>query len=330
LKVLITGGSGFIGTNLIETFKSQGVELLSVDIHKPRVQSHEKTYREIDIRIPEQIDQVIQEFQPTHIVHLAARADLNEKKDISGYSANTEGVRHLIRAISNASSVKRCLFTSTKLIVPNASGPQNDLDFRPDTLYGQSKSRGEQIVRESDELKCEWCILRPTSIWGPWSDAPYNPYGRFFKMVAKGRYFHPGNIDPPRYFGYVGNVVFQIIKLLSAPADKIQGKVFYLADYETYHIKEWADLISRKSNGHGVKNVPMSLIWFAAKMGDLLKVIGLKNPPITSFRLKNMQTDTTHIPLDAIKHLTGPLPFTIDNGVEETIAWMRKQNLIKK
>jgi nucleoside-diphosphate-sugar epimerase len=215
------------------------------------------------------------------------------------------------------------------LIVPNASGPQNDLDFRPDTLYGQSKVLGEQIVRESKELKCEWCIIRPTSIWGPWSDAPYNPYGRFFKMVAKGWYFHPGDIDPPRYFGYVGNTVFQIMRLLTAPAKAVRGKIFYLADYETYHIRDWANLISIKTNGHPVKVLPLPVISFAAKMGDILKMFGVKNPPMTSFRLRNMQADTTHVPLKPIQSLTGPLPYSIEKGVDETIVWLRSRNLIK-
>ncbi len=328
MRLLVTGGSGFIGTNLVETLLKENQELLSIDLHPPRIQSHRAFFRKADIRRPDELAQAIIEFAPTHVVHLAARADLDERENIEGYAANTDGVRNLIQALSQAPSARRCLFTSTKLIVPNASGPKNDLDFRPDTLYGQSKVMGEQIVREAGGLKFDWCIIRPTSIWGPWSDAPYNPYGRFFRTVAKGWYFHPGKADPPRYFGYVGNVVFQIQKILSAPTEAIQGKVFYLADYEIYHIRKWAELISRKTNGHSVKVLPMGLVRLLALGGDFLQHLGLKNPPMTSLRLRNMRTDTTGLPLEPTETLTGPLPYSIERGVEETIAWFREQKLI--
>ncbi|MCA9268386.1 MAG: NAD(P)-dependent oxidoreductase [Planctomycetales bacterium] len=70
----------------------------------------------------------------------------------------------------------------------------------PDTVYGRRKVTGERIVRGSDRLACSWCIVRPTSIWGPWADVPY---GRFFRLIERGLYFHPGSADPPRSFGYV-------------------------------------------------------------------------------------------------------------------------------
>ncbi len=50
---------------------------------------------------------------------------------------------------------------------------------------------------------------------------------------------------------------------------------------------------------------------------------------MSSFRLKNMWSDTTHIPLDNTKALTGPLPFTMQDGVQRTVAWLRSEGLIR-
>ncbi|HVZ80654.1 MAG TPA: NAD(P)-dependent oxidoreductase [bacterium] len=324
MKVLITGGSGFIGTNLVQHFLRVGYEVLSVDVSPPRIKEHKNLFKNVSILDLEKLCVVILEYKPTHIVHLAARADLDEKKDIRGYEVNIKGVENLIAAMRKAKCTQRCIFASTKLVIPNGETPKNELDYRPDSLYGQSKVIGEKIVRAEAETDFEWCIIRPSSIWGPWSDASYNPYGRFFKTVAGGYYFHPGNLDPPRSYGYVGNAAYQIQKLLEAPVEKIHKKTFYLADYENYHIRQWANTISMKSRGRRVKTVPMFLVRLAAVTGDLLKLLGVKNPPITSFRLKNMMANTATLPLDAIKELTGQLPFSIDEGVDETVKWLKR------
>ena len=74
--------------------------------------------------------------------------------------------------------------------------------------------------------------------------------------------------------------------------------------------------------------MPGAAAWLLAKLGDGLKACGLRNPPLTSFRLRNMKADTSRIPLDNIRAITGPLPFDVEQGVEETLAWMRRENLL--
>jgi len=49
-KILITGGSGFIGTNLIESLKGTDAKILSIDIEKPKIESHTWIWRQVDIR----------------------------------------------------------------------------------------------------------------------------------------------------------------------------------------------------------------------------------------------------------------------------------------
>ena len=41
--------------------------------------------------------------------------------------------------------------------------PKSDTDYSPNTLYGESKMKGEMLVRSSN-LKCDWAIIRPTSM----------------------------------------------------------------------------------------------------------------------------------------------------------------------
>jgi nucleoside-diphosphate-sugar epimerase len=276
----------------------------------------------VDLLDAEALRQAFAEFQPVHVIHLAARTDL-EGVGVEAYTANTTGVENLLAALGAAPSVRRCVFTSTKLVCPNDHAVSSFDDYCPETDYGRSKAASEKIVKQSPPA-CEWCVVRPTGIWGPWFGVPYRG---FFQMVARGRYIHPNGTDAPKSFGYVGNVVFQIEALLAAPREKIHEQTFYLSDYEPYTVADWADTISRTLRGRPVRRMPHAAAWLLAKFGDLLKACGLENPPLTSFRLRNMQADTSRIPLDTLRTITGPLPFDMETGVEQTLDWMRRQNL---
>ena len=326
INVLITGGSGFIGTNLVQLCINKGWRVLSIDSMAPQNKEHDDAFLHVDILDAGLLKKTVQEFKPSHVVHLAARADL-DGKDIGDYKANAVGVRNVIDALAKEASAKQAIFASTKLVCANGYRPKFDEDFCPDTLYGESKVEGERILRDDSSLQCPWCIVRPTSIWGPWFGVPYRG---FFLAVDKGYYFHLGRCNPPRSFGYVGNIVFQLMKIMEATGESIHRRTFYLTDYEELTIREWADAISRRLKGRPARTVPEFMIQCAALAGDCLKKLGWKNPPMTSFRLNNMRIDTTGIPLESIKRITGPLlPYTMEQGVDETVAWMKQRNLIE-
>ena len=61
-KIIITGGSGFIGTNMVDFYLDKGLEILNVDIAKPLKQQHEPYWKKCDINDAVQIKKVINEF----------------------------------------------------------------------------------------------------------------------------------------------------------------------------------------------------------------------------------------------------------------------------
>ena len=75
-RVLVTGGSGFIGTNLVQSYFKSGTPVLSVDTRPPRQPAHRAVWQRVDCSDSNAMRSVIDEFEPTHIVHLAARTDL--------------------------------------------------------------------------------------------------------------------------------------------------------------------------------------------------------------------------------------------------------------
>jgi len=321
-RVLITGGSGFIGTNLIDHYLARGATVLNVDVAPPKRPEHSPHWRRVDLLDAEALRQAIREFVPTQVLHMAARTDLLGE-GLADYGANIKGVANLIGALSGVYSVERVVFASSRMVCRIGYTPLSDTDYCPSTVYGASKVEGERIVREAD-LSAHWMIVRPTSIWGPWFDIPYKD---FFLSVARGRYFHVGHQRVLKSFGFVGNTVHQLERLLAAPVGAIDRQTVYLADYPPLEVSAWADEIRRQLGTPPLRRLPHPLLKGAALVGDGLKRLGWDNVPLSSFRLANLLTEMVY-DLQPLHELVGELPFSTREGITETISWLRQQGQI--
>jgi GlcNAc-P-P-Und epimerase len=317
-RVLVTGGAGFIGTNLVDALLSTGCALASADVIEPRKSAHKAVWHKLDLTVGKDVRDLIESFKPTHIFHLGARTDL-KGKHVSDYLANTEGVEHVVNASNSVGTVRRIIFCSSRLVCKIGYHPESDTDYCPTTPYGESKVIGENIVRNLIAPSFEWAIVRPTSIWGPWFDIPYR---QFFDHVRSGKYIHPNGRAIKKSFGFVGNSVFQLGRIMSAPYPSFAGKTYYIGDYDPIDIFSFANLVAGAFGREAVSSVPVSVLKMAAIVGDLLSKIGYENPPLTSFRLSNLLTDMIH-DFDELRELTGPLPYSIDSGVKMTVDWIK-------
>ncbi|HHT9158535.1 MAG: hypothetical protein A2047_01095 [Omnitrophica bacterium GWA2_41_15] len=320
MKVLVTGGSGFIGTNYIELLLRDGKnELINLDSKPPRNIAHKKFWNECDILDAYRLKKIIRDFSPTYIVHLAAKTGVDEKR-LNAFAANMEGVENLLSAFKEVSSVERVIFTSSLLVCKMGYVPKHDTDYQPSTAYGLSKVKGEQIVRAQKDLPYAWTIIRPISVWGPWFNEPYK---NFFKAIAQGWYFHIGSGHYKRSLGYVENIVYEIHQLLLAPMGKIDKKIFYIGDEPPVDLYEFANEVREGLGTRKIRHVPLWIAKSSAKTGDFLKLLGWRGVPLTSFRLNNILTEYV-FDLQPIIEIAAPLPYDLKTGIRRTIQWMRE------
>jgi Nucleoside-diphosphate-sugar epimerases len=312
-KIIVTGGSGFIGHNLTQVLCEKH-EVINIDVNKPLIHIEGASWVCCDIRDTKALRKIFERSTPDYVVHLAARTDLLGHS-LDDYDVNTTGTQSVIDAIRSSSSIKKAVFASSMLVCKVGYIPSSYQDYCPSTVYGESKVMMEGIVRSSS-LSTHWTLFRPTSIWGPWFNAPYRD---FFDMVRRGKFVGVSGCATKTY-GYVGNTVYQIAKLLFDASANSHQKTFYIGDNPPININSWASEISGKLGKKDPFVLPKFVILLAGKFGDLLGCLGIKFP-LNSFRYKNLTTDNI-IPLDDLYSVVGPPPFTRSEGIDRTLDWM--------
>ncbi len=322
IRVAITGGSGFIGTNLVEHYAALGVPVLNLDPAEPRNKQHGAYWRKIDPLDTNDVGIALSEFAPTHVFHLGARTDLHGTT-LDDYVYNTRGVEVVIDACNELIGLKYVVFASSRLVCRIGYQPANDTDYCAPNAYGESKVRGEQIVRGA-KTTFPWVILRPTSIWGPWFDIPYRT---FFLTIAANRYVHVGHRPVHKSFGYVGNTVQQLAAVVETSSTEIDGTTMYLADYPPIDVMDMANRIQRRLGSRPIRTLPRGPVKLGALVGDLLQKLGWTEPPLTSFRLDNLLTEMIY-DTTPLSQIVPQLHYSLDESIRCTVDWMRTQELV--
>lgn len=319
MRILLTGGSGFIGTNFVQRAVADGHELRDLSHLPPLNPAHNLIWRECNILNGSKLTREIQDFSPEAVLHLAARAECDEDTTVeAGYRQNTAGTSNLLEAVGQTRSVKRLIITSTQYVCGPGPLPQGDEDYFPHTIYGASKVETERLVR-SAELDCVWTIIRPTNIWGPW----HLRYRReFWRIAERGLYFHPGNAPIVRCYGYVGNVVDQMLTIFSADREAVDRRTFYVGDAPD-DIYKWANAFCQTLNGKSARRIPRLILRAAAFFGDGISKVTKRPFYITTSRFKNMITDY-RTPMDGSFDVIGPGRYTLEEGVAETARWLHE------
>ena len=162
--VLVTGGSGYFGSKLIQNLRSKGFECRNFDINKPVEPQNKVEFVQGDIRNIREITSACEGIDIVH--HNVAQVPL-AKDDKLFKSVNYEGVENILNA-SLRNKVKKVVYTSSSAVfgVPTQN-PVTELTIpTPAESYGKAKFEGEIICKEYIDKGLDVTIIRPRTIMG--------------------------------------------------------------------------------------------------------------------------------------------------------------------
>jgi nucleoside-diphosphate-sugar epimerase len=276
-RVLLTGGSGFLGRAMIRElldpsapFPVAGVLVLDPaapeGIHDDRV-----TWIRGDVRDPETVSGAA--AGADLVFHAAAIVDWGTRSEKEIMGVNVEGTRNVVNA-SRMNGVKALVYTSS-LDVLFSGRPLREVDEsapypeKHGSSYCVSKTLAEKLVLESNGNGMRSCSLRPADIYG--EGDPYH-LGNLIQMANTGFYIRLGDGTSRCQHAYVGNVAHA--HMLAAAAllngnGKVAGQAYFVTDGPASNFFSFFD---RFVTGAGYRIWPGNL-WLPRQLAYSLGVI---------------------------------------------------------
>lgn len=312
-NITLIGGSGFVGTRLIELLKDE-YQIRNID--KRESHFHNDITVTGDVR-----DQtsVSRHLAGADLVVLLAAEHRDDVSPVSlYYDVNVGGMRNVLEAMET-NGVKRIVFTSSVAVYGlNKKNPDEDHPADPFNHYGKSKWQAEQVLRQWYETHPDWNIniLRPTVIFGERNRG--NVYN-LLKQISGGKFLMVGKGKNKKSMAYVGNIVSFIRFLIE---QKTTGyNVYNYVDKPDFDMNQ---LVSHVGDVLG-KPIPSTHLpyWLGMCGGygfDLLARLTGKKLSVSSVRVKKFCATTR---FDAAKaHASGfKAPYTLEEGLERTLRF---------
>ena len=322
MNVLITGGTGFIGSRLALRCLEQGyaVKVLGQANNEAEEQNRDlmrEAGAEVVIASVADKEKLFELLPGTDIVfHLAAAQHEANVPDQRFWDVNVEGTRNVLEASVKA-QVKRLVHGSTIGVYGSAlEGRINEhTSLRPDNIYGVTKLEGEKLVLSfADKLPV--VIIRISETYGPGDRRLL----KLFKAIKQNAFFMIGNGQNLHHPIFIDDLIEGL--LLAATVDKAQGQILLLAGKEAVTTNEMVTTIAAQL---GTKlrrfRVPLwPFLILATVVETILRPVGIQ-PPIHRRRMDFFKKSFVFSPEQSLVTLGFTPQFTFEQGVAETSRW---------
>lgn len=320
-KILLTGGTGFIGKHALEKIKRLGMYKIIVLSRKYHVDIDGVSYIQGDIADAEILDKIISRVD--YVIHMAGC-----KKDAdSYYSTNVSGTKNILEACTN-NRVKKIIFlSSVGVIGPSES---NEIDentmCHPHNNYERSKYEAELLVKLfSINNPGKAIILRPTNVFG--EDDPEMHLLNLINKIQKQRFYFVGNYISKYYLNYI--YVKEISELIPNLLDHTTNSDLYILNTPT-SLMQFITMIKQIiRNDTPVKRLPYWPIKLAAVFFDLMPKSMVNPPPINSRKLLELTNKKQYSSALIAKELNWNPAFSMYESLHNMIIHYYKIGLLK-
>jgi len=243
MKILVTGGTGFTGKELVRRLVGAGHQVVAMD-YKEGLKTDEIRRWGAEVVIGsvterELVDRVVRGVDVVH--HLAAAFRELDVTDSYYEDVNVQGTKNVLEAAKNH-GVKRFIYCSTCGVHGNVEHPPaaETAPIAPADYYQRTKYEAEPLVLAANSGEMRTLVVRPAAIYGP---GDLERFGMIFRRVNKGVFPMFGDGKALYHPLYVDNFV-DVLESVCAPGMG-DGEIYLIADEEYVEIEELVKRVAR-------------------------------------------------------------------------------------
>ncbi len=315
MNVCIIGGSGFIGSHLINTIASHH-SVTNIDKQLPAFDIICVTSKMADVRDYESIKAAIPD-NTDYVILLAAE----HRDDVSPvslyYDVNVEGAHNVLKVMAEK-NIEHIIFTSSVSVYGlNKKDPDELSEIDPFNHYGKSKFEAEKVLRrwfDNDRNGKSLTIIRPTVTFGPGNKG--NVYN-LLKQISSRKFVMVGNGQNKKSMAYVENVA----GFISHCIDK-KHKGYHVFNYIDKPDLSTKQLVKLAEAALGEKIIPIKIPYLIGYGGglflDIISKFTKQKFSISAVRVKKFCA-TTQFSSVTIQNTNYTPKKTLAEGLEITI-----------
>ena len=328
MKILVTGGTGFTGSHLVNRLLSRGHKVVVIDNQK-NIAYDELVKNGAQITIGSVADRSLHAklVEGCEVIfHLAAAfRRVNLPKSVY-WETNVDAMRDLLQTAQSA-GVKKVVYCSTQGVHGNIENPPGNENspIKPEDYYQFTKFKGEEVAESFIKKGMDITILRPTAIYGPGDP------GRFLMLyhrVASGVFPFFGSGQALYHPLYIDNFIDAFELAMNNPASR--GQTYLIADERYYTIEQIVREIAAIMNVKlKVKHYPFMPLYIIAALVELLYKPFPADPPIFRRRADWFRQNRAFKIDKARKELGYNPAVSLTEGLRRTFDWYKKNGYLK-
>ncbi|MFC7676921.1 NAD-dependent epimerase/dehydratase family protein [Mycolicibacterium sp. GCM10028919] len=331
--VLVTGGSGFVGANLVTELLSRGLRVRSFDRAPSQLPAHPSLETVVgDITDSGDVAKAVADVDT--VIHTAAIIDLmggasvTEEYRNRSFAVNVGGTEKLVHAAA-AAGVKRFVYTASNSVVMGGqaiSGGDETLPYteRFNDLYTETKVVAEKFVLAANGVEgMLTCSIRPSGIWGRGDQTMFR---KVFESVLAGHVkVLVGNKDVKLDNSYVHNLIHGFILAAEhlVPGGTAPGQAYFINDGEPINMFEFSrPVVEACGEPFPTFRVPGRLVWLAMTAWQFLHFrFGLPKPLLEPLAIERITLDNYFSIAKAKRDLGYEPLFTTEQAMADCLPY---------